>query len=175
MNSIAGIKALCGRNGGAVCTSSNAKAVLEWAFDQGERVLFLPDQHLGRNTGLDMGISLDEMVVWNPFRQLGGNTPEQLRRAKMVLWQGHCSVHTRFTTSQIDAARALHPDINIVVDPECPMETVQAADMVGSTEFIRNRSIRPSLAANGGSALRSAWSTGWRSTTRIKPFSAWTR
>ena len=139
MNSIAGIKALCGRNGGAVCTSSNAKAVLEWAFDQGERVLFLPDQHLGRNTGLDMGISLDEMVVWNPSRQLGGNTPEQLRRAKMVLWQGHCSVHTRFTTSQIDAARALHPDINIVVHPECPMETVQAADMVGSTEFIREQ------------------------------------
>jgi quinolinate synthase len=139
MNSIAGIKALCGRNGGAVCTSCNAKAVLEWASDQGERILFLPDQHLGRNTGLDMGISLDEMVVWNPFRQLGGNTPEQLRRAKMVLWQGHCSVHTRFTTSQIDAARALHPDINIVVHPECPMETVQAADMVGSTEFIREQ------------------------------------
>lgn len=139
MNSIAGIKALCGRNGGAVCTSSNAKVVFEWAFDQGERVLFLPDQHLGRNTGLDMGIPLDEMVVWNPFRQLGGNTPEQLRRAKMVLWQGHCSVHTRFRTSQIDAARALHPDINIVVHPECPMETVQAADMVGSTEFIREQ------------------------------------
>ena len=93
----------------------------------------------GRNPAPDMGISLDEMVVWNPFRQLGGNTPEQLRRAKMVLWQGHCSVHTRFTTSQIDAARALHPDINIVVDPECPMETVQAADMVGSTEFIREQ------------------------------------
>ena len=137
MNSIAGIKALCGRNGGAVCTSSNAKKVLEWAFEQGERVLFLPDQHLGRNTALELGVPLDEMVVWNPFRQMGGNTPEQLRKAKMVLWQGHCSVHTRFTVSQIDAARALHPDINIIVHPECPMETVQAADMVGSTEFIR--------------------------------------
>ncbi|MCH7736207.1 MAG: quinolinate synthase NadA [Chloroflexi bacterium] len=137
MNSIAGIKALCGRNGGVVCTSSNAKAALEWAFDQGERILFLPDQHLGRNTALDLGVPLDEMVVWNPFRRLGGNTPEQLRGAKMVLWQGHCAVHTRFTTGQIDAARALHPDINIVVHPECPMETVQAADMVGSTEFIR--------------------------------------
>ncbi len=139
MNSIAGIKALCGQNGGVVCTSSNAKAVLEWAYAQSERVLFLPDQHLGRNTALDLGVALDEMVVWNPFRQMGGNTPEQLRRAKMVLWQGHCSVHTRFTVSQIDAARALHPDINIVVHPECPMETVQAADMVGSTEFIRER------------------------------------
>ena len=115
MNSIAGIKALCGRNNGIVCTSSNAKAALEWAFEQGECMLFLPDQHLGRNT------------------------PEQLRRAKMVLWQGHCSVHTRFTTSQINAARALHPDINIIAHPECPMETVQAADMVGSTEFIREK------------------------------------
>ena len=137
MNSIAGIKALCGRNGGAVCTSSNAKPVLEWAFGQGERVLFLPDQHLGRNTALEMGIPLEGMVVWNPFRQLGGNSPEQLRKAKMVLWQGHCSVHTRFTVSQIEAARALHPDINILVHPECPMDTVQAADMVGSTEYIR--------------------------------------
>ena len=139
MNSIAGIKALCGRNGGAVCTSSNAKAVVEWAFTQSERVLFLPDQHLGRNTALELGVPLDEMVVWNPFRQMGGNTPEQLRKAKMVLWQGHCSVHTRFTTGQIDSARALHPDINIIVHPECPMETVQAADMVGSTEFIREK------------------------------------
>ena len=137
MNSIAGIKALCGRNGGTVCTSSNAKPVLEWAFEQGDRVLFLPDQHLGRNTALEMGIPLDEMVVWNPFRQLGGSTAEQLRKAKMILWQGHCSVHTRFTVGQINAARALHPDINIVVHPECPMETVQAADMVGSTEYIR--------------------------------------
>ena len=137
MNSIAGIKALCGRNGGAVCTSSNAAAVLRWAFEQGRRVLFLPDQHLGRNTALKMGIGLDEMVVWNPFRAMGGNTPEQLRNAKMVLWQGHCSVHTRFTVQQIEAARERFPDINILVHPECTMETVQAADLVGSTEFIR--------------------------------------
>jgi len=137
MNSIAGIKALCGQNGGAVCTSSNAKAVVEWAFSQSGRVFFLPDQHLGRNTGLDLGVPLDEMVVWNPFRRLGGNTPEQIRNAKMVLWQGHCAVHTRFTVGQIEAARVLHPDINILVHPECPMETVQAADMVGSTEYIR--------------------------------------
>ncbi len=121
MTSTAAIKALCGRNNGIVCTSSNAPATFDWAFGRGQRVLFLPDQHLGRNTAVKMGIGVDEMVVWNPFRQLGGNTPEQLRRAKMVLWQGHCSVHTRFTTSQIDAARARYPDINIVVHPECPM------------------------------------------------------
>ena len=137
MNSIAGIKALCGRNDGAVCTSSNAPAVLRWAFEKAERVLFLPDQHLGRNTALKLGIPLDEMVVWNPFKRMGGNTPEQLRRAKMVLWQGHCSVHTRFTAAQIQAARERYPDLNVLVHPECPMETLEAADMNGSTEFIR--------------------------------------
>ena len=139
MNSIAGIKALCGRNGGAVCTSSNAGAVLEWAFKQSGRVLFLPDQHLGRNTALKLGVPLDEMVVWNPFRAMGGNTTEQLRRAKMVLWQGHCSVHTRFTVNQIYSARERFPDVNVLVHPECVMETVQAADLVGSTEFIRSQ------------------------------------
>ena len=137
MNSIASIKALCGRTGGAVCTSSNAGAVMEWAFQQSQRVLFLPDQHLGRNTGLTLGMSLDEMVVWNPFKRLGGNTPEQLRAAKLILWQGHCAVHTRFTVKQIDAARDRYPDVTVLVHPECPMETVQAADLVGSTEFIR--------------------------------------
>ena len=137
MNSIASIKALCGRTGGAVCTSSNAGAVMEWAFQQSQRVLFLPDQHLGRNTGLKLGISLDEMVVWNPFKRLGGNTPEQLRDAKLILWQGHCAVHTRFTVKQIEAARDRYPDVTVIVHPECPMETVQAADQVGSTEFIR--------------------------------------
>ena len=137
MNSIASIKALCGRTGGAVCTSSNARAVMEWAFQQCQRVLFLPDQHLGRNTGLKLGMSLDEMVVWNPFKRLGGNTPEQLRAAKLILWQGHCAVHTRFTVKQIDAARDRYPDVTVLVHPECPMETVQAADLDGSTEFIR--------------------------------------
>ena len=137
MNSIASIKALCGRNGGAVCTSSNAAAVLEWAFDKTDRVLFLPDQHLGRNTGLKLGIPADQMVVWNPFKRLGGNTPEQLRDAKLVLWQGHCAVHTRFTVGQIEAARQRFGDVRVLVHPECPMETVQAADLVGSTEFIR--------------------------------------
>ena len=137
MNSIAGIKALCGRNNGAVCTSSNAVRVLEWAFENAQRVLFLPDQHLGRNTALKLGIPLDQMVVWNPFKPLGGNTPEQLTNAKMVLWQGHCSVHTRFTVSQIESARQRFPNVNVLVHPECPMETVQAADLNGSTEFIR--------------------------------------
>ena len=139
MNSIAGIKALCGRNGGAVCTSSNADAVLRWAFEQGKRVLFLPDQHLGRNTALKMGIPLDEMALWNPFRALGGNTPDQLRRAKIVLWQGHCSVHTRFTVKQIELARQRFPEVTVIVHPECVMETVQAADRVGSTEYIRSQ------------------------------------
>ena len=137
MNSIASIKALCGRTGGAVCTSSNAGAVMEWAFQQSQRVLFLPDQHLGRNTGLKLGMSLDEMVVWNPFKRLGGNTPEELRATKLILWQGHCAVHTRFTVKQIDAARDRYPDVTVLVHPECPMETVQASDLVGSTEFIR--------------------------------------
>ena len=137
MNSIAGIKALCGRNGGAVCTSSNAAAVVEWGFENAQRLLFLPDQHLGRNTGIKLGISPDEMVVWNPFKTLGGNTPQQLRDAKMVLWQGHCSVHTRFTVKQIEAARDRYPDVTVLVHPECPMETVQAADINGSTEVIR--------------------------------------
>jgi quinolinate synthase len=137
MNATAEIKALCGRNGGIVCTSSNAPAVFRWAFERGERVLFLPDQHLGRNTGLQMGIPLEEMVVWNPFKPLGGHTPEELRAAKVILWQGHCAVHTRFTVKQIEAARKRYPDIKVIVHPECPAETVQAADMYGSTEVIR--------------------------------------
>ena len=138
MNSTAGIKALCGRNGGIVCTSSNATATFEWAFERGERVLFLPDQHLGRNTGLKMGIGLDDMLVWNPFKPLGGHTEEALRKAKLILWQGHCSVHTRFTVAQIEEARQKFPDVNVIVHPECTMEVVQAADLVGSTEFIIN-------------------------------------
>ena len=137
MNSIAGIKALCGRNNGAVCTSSNAAAVVEWGFQNAERILFLPDQHLGRNTGIKLGMSPSDMVVWNPFKPLGGNTPQQLRDAKMVLWQGHCSVHTRFNVNQIQAARDRYPDVTVLVHPECTMETVQAADMNGSTEVIR--------------------------------------
>ena len=137
MNSTADIKALCGRNEGIVCTSSNAPATFDWAFERGQRVLFLPDQHLGRNTGLKMGIGLDEMVLWNPFKRLGGNTEEQLVNSKAILWQGHCSVHTRFTLDQIALARQKYPDVNILVHPECTMEVVQAADFNGSTEYIR--------------------------------------
>ena len=137
MNTISGLKALCGRHGGIVCTSSNAAAALRWSYQRADRVLFLPDQHLGRNTGLKLGLSLDDMVVWNPFKPLGGNTPEKLRKARLILWQGHCSVHTRFTVKQIESARARHPDIKVIVHPECIMEVVQAADMDGSTEVIR--------------------------------------
>ena len=136
MNSTAAIKAMCGRNNGIVCTSSNAPATFKWALEQGERILFLPDQHLGRNTGLKVGISPDEMLVWNPFKPLGGHTLEELERARLILWQGHCSVHTRFTVEQIQEARRQHPDVRVVVHPECFMETVQAADLNGSTEYI---------------------------------------
>ena len=136
MNSTAEIKALVGENGGAVCTSSNADRVVAWAFQQGKRVLFLPDQHLGRNTGAKMGVPLDEMVLWNPFQPLGGNTAEALERSKMILWKGHCSVHTRFTTDQIARARQEYPDVQVIVHPECMLESVQEADYVGSTELI---------------------------------------
>ena len=136
MNSTAAIKALCGRNGGIVCTSSNAPATFEWALSEGARILFLPDQHLGRNTGLKMGIRLDEMLVWNPFKPLGGHTEDKLRQARLVLWQGHCSVHTRFTVPQIEQARRVHPDVQVVVHPECTVDVVEAADCNGSTEYI---------------------------------------
>ncbi len=137
MNSSAAIKGFVGRHGGIVCTSSNAATVLEWAFARGQRVLFLPDQHLGRNTARAMGIGLDEMVMWNPNRPLGGNTPEALREAKVLLWFGFCSVHKRFTVDQIDKARAEHPGVRVIVHPECPMPVVDAADESGSTDIIR--------------------------------------
>jgi len=143
MNSSADIKAFCGRNGGVVCTSSNAQTVLEWAFEQkpdvegGAKVLFLPDQHLGRNTAvLKLGLSLDDCVVWNPRLPSGGLTPEQIRDATMILWQGHCSVHGRFSPDAVDDLRATIPDVRILVHPECQHEVVTKADLVGSTEFI---------------------------------------
>lgn len=136
MNSTADIKALCGRNGGIVCTSSNADLTFEWAFERTKRVLFLPDQHLGRNTALKMGIPEDEIIVWNPYAPMGGHTPEVLRRATVILWQGHCSVHTRFTPKQIQESRDKYPEVNVIVHPECTRETVDAADYVGSTEYI---------------------------------------
>ena len=137
MNSTAAIKALCGRNGGLVCTSSNADAAYDWALERGKRIFFLPDQHLGRNTGLAKGIPAEDMAVWNPFKPMGGLSETQIRDSKVVLWQGHCSVHTRFTVKQIEDARREDSDVNVVVHPECVREVVDAADYNGSTEFIR--------------------------------------
>lgn len=136
MNSAASLKAFCGRNGGIVCTSSNAARVYDWAFERGERILFFPDEHLGRNTGLKKGIPLDKMVVWDPFQPLGGNTEEALRNATVILWKGYCSVHARFTVEQIDTARTAYPDVQVIVHPECDYRVVQAADYDGSTEKI---------------------------------------
>ncbi|MCL4523565.1 MAG: quinolinate synthase NadA [Acidobacteria bacterium] len=136
MNSTAAIKGFTGEHGGAVCTSSNADKVIRFAFEHGERVLFLPDEHLGRNTAFRMGIPLDQMVVWDPFRELGGNTPEQLRNAKMILWKGYCSVHQRFLPEHVDRAHRDIPGVKVIVHPECRFEVVQKADMAGSTEQI---------------------------------------
>jgi quinolinate synthase len=136
MNSAASLKAFCGRNGGIVCTSSNAGRVFDWAFDRGEKLFFFPDEHLGRNTGVKKRIPLERMVVWDPFQPLGGNTPEQLRAATIILWKGYCSVHARFTVEQIAQARADYPDVNVIVHPECRLEVVQAANDDGSTERI---------------------------------------
>ncbi|MFC0624454.1 quinolinate synthase NadA [Kribbella deserti] len=139
MNSSADIKAFCGRNGGVVCTSSNAEVALNWAFERGEKVLFLPDQHLGRNTAvLELGLSLDECVVYDPHKPHGGLTSEQLAAAKMILWRGHCSVHGRFTAASVDDVRARVPGVNVLVHPECRHEVVTKADLVGSTEYIIN-------------------------------------
>ncbi|PZE23073.1 quinolinate synthase NadA, partial [Curtobacterium sp. MCBD17_028] len=137
MNSAADLKAFCGRHGGIVCTSSNAATVLEWAFERGQRVLFFPDQHLGRNTAKAMGVSTDRMPMWNPRKPLGGNDAATLQAAQVVLWHGFCSVHRRFTVEQIEQARAADPDVVVVVHPECPMEVVDAADVAGSTDLIR--------------------------------------
>jgi quinolinate synthase len=136
INSAAAIKALVGENGGTVCTSSNAAATLKWGWQQKEKILFLPDQHLGRNTAFKMGVSLDHMVVWDPNEPLGGLTREQIDAAKLILWKGHCSVHVRFTTKQIDKVRAEHPGIKVIVHPEVPFDVLQAADDSGSTEYI---------------------------------------
>jgi quinolinate synthase len=137
MNSTAAIKAFTGRHGGTVCTSSNAKRALEWAFEQGEKVLFLPDQHLGRNTAVrELGLSLDDCVVYNPHKAGGGLTAEQLRAAKVILWMGHCSVHGRFTVDAVREVRERGPGINILVHPECTYEVAQEADYIGSTEYI---------------------------------------
>jgi quinolinate synthase len=157
MNSSADIKAFCGRQGGAVCTSSNARRALTWAFEQREpgqgKVLFLPDQHLGRNTAvLELGLSLDDCVVYDPHRPGGGLTAEQLRAARMILWRGHCSVHGRFSADCVDDVRARVPGVQVLVHPECRHEVVTRADLVGSTEFI----IKTIESAPAGSA----WAVG---------------
>jgi quinolinate synthase len=136
MNSTAAIKAFTGEHGGSVCTSSNAAEVMKWAFESGEKVLFLPDEHLGRNTGYRMGIPLDQMIVWDPYEEFGGNTPEAIRTARIILWEGYCSVHQRFTPQQVDRVRREHPGIRVIAHPECRFEVAQAADQIGSTEGI---------------------------------------
>jgi len=153
MNSSAAIKSFTGEHGGTVCTSSNAKAAMTWAFTQGEKILFLPDQHLGRNTAVkDLGLSLDDCVLWNPWKPMGGLTEEQIRNAKVLLWRGHCSVHGRFSKESIDDVRSRIPDVKILVHPECTHDVVAHADVVGSTEFI----IKTIEAAPSGSS----WAIG---------------
>jgi quinolinate synthase len=136
MNSTAAIKAFTGEQGGSICTSSNAAGVMKWAFEKGEKVLFLPDEHLGRNTGYRMGIPLEQMIVWDPYEEFGGNTPEAIRSARIILWKGYCSVHQRFTPQQVERVRREHPGIRVIVHPECRFEVAEAADQIGSTEGI---------------------------------------
>lgn len=137
MNSSAALKGFCGERGGIVCTSSNAATVLEWAFERGQRVLFFPDQHLGRNTAKAMGVPLEQMPMWNPRKDLGGNDEATLLDSRVILWHGFCSVHKRFNVGQIEKARAEFPGLQVIVHPECPMEVVDAADSAGSTDFIK--------------------------------------
>ena len=136
INSAASIKAFCGERGGVVCTSSNADATLRWAWERGEQILFLPDQHLGRNTAYKIGVPLDQMVVWDPDTAFGDVEPAALLGARMILWKGHCSVHTRFGVPQVEMVRRQHPGVRVIVHPECTWDVVQAADDSGSTEYI---------------------------------------
>jgi quinolinate synthase len=136
INSSAAIKAFVGDHGGIVCTSTNAASVMAWAWEHGEKLIMLPDQHLGRNTAYRMGVPLDRMVVWDPHEVWGGLEPEQVKAASLILWKGHCSVHTRFTVAQIDAFRKQHPGGRVIAHPECTFDVVQAADESGSTEHI---------------------------------------
>ncbi len=153
MNSSAAIKAFTGRHGGTICTSSNAGRALGWALDKGEKVLFLPDQHLGRNTAVrDRGLSLSDCVVYDPHKPGGGLTVQQLREATMILWKGHCSVHGRFTVSSVDEVRVRAPGVQVLVHPECTHEVVEAADLVGSTEFI--------IATVAAAPAGSSWAIG---------------
>jgi quinolinate synthase len=152
INSTAAIKAFVGKNGGAVCTSSNARKVMEWALARGEKALFLPDEHLGRNTGYGLGIPLDRMAIWNPAEENGGLTDREITAAQIYLWKGHCSVHQRFRPEHVERARMSHPGIRVIAHPECSWEVCQAADEVGSTEYIIKRIVE----APAGSA----WAVG---------------
>jgi quinolinate synthase len=152
MNSTAAIKSFTGEHGGAVCTSSNAAVVVRWAFERGEKVLFLPDEHLGRNTAFRMEIPLDQMIVWDPYRELGGNTAEAIHNARVILWKGYCSVHQRFTPKHIERVRREHPGIRVIVHPECRYDVAQAADQIGSTEGI--------IKAIAGSPAGTQWAVG---------------
>jgi quinolinate synthase len=152
INSAASIKAFCGEHGGVVCTSSNAAATMRWAWDRGEKLLMLPDQHLGRNTAFRMGVPLDEMVVWDPTEVWGGLSPDDIERAKLILWKGHCSVHTRFSVQQIATFRKQYPRGRVIVHPECTFDVVQAADDSGSTEHI--------IKTVTGSPEGSVWAVG---------------
>ena len=153
MNSSAAIKSFTGEHGGTICTSSNAQKTLEWAFAKGEKVLFLPDQHLGRNTAvLSLGLSLDDCVLWNPWKPMGGLTEDQIRGAKMILWRGHCSVHGRFTRESIQEVRTRIPGVQVITHPECQHEVVVDSDVVGSTEKI--------IQAVSSSPAGSKWAIG---------------
>ena len=153
MNSSAAIKSFTGEHGGTICTSSNAQKTMEWAFTKGEKILFLPDQHLGRNTAvLSLGLSLEDCVLWNPWKPMGGLTPEQLRAAKVILWRGHCSVHGRFSVESVNEVRRRVPGVKVLVHPECQNEVVSIADVVGSTEGI--------IRAVSESAPGSKWAIG---------------
>lgn len=153
MNSSAAIKSFTGKNGGTICTSSNAEKSMKWALEKGEKILFLPDQHLGRNTAVaSLGLTPEDCVIWNPWKPMGGLTEDEIRNATIILWRGHCSVHGRFTKSSIDEYRSKVPDIKIIVHPECQHEVVQAADVVGSTEKI--------IQVVSGSPAGSKWAVG---------------
>ncbi|MBS1726704.1 MAG: quinolinate synthase NadA [Armatimonadetes bacterium] len=137
INSAANLKAFVGEHDGTVCTSTNAPTAVAWALEQGDKVFFFPDQHLGRNTGVKLGYDPEtQMILWDPFKPLGGNTEESIRTAKFILWKGHCSVHKRFSVEQIEKARREHPGVKVLVHPECELDVVKAADLNGSTEFI---------------------------------------
>ena len=152
MNSTAAIKSFTGEHGGSACTSSNAEAVMRWAFTRGEKILFLPDEHLGRNTGYRMGIPLDKMIVWDPYEERGGKAPEDLQNARVILWKGYCSVHQRFLPEHVVRVRQKHSGMRVIVHPECRFEVAQMADEIGSTEGI----IRSILASPAGTQ----WAVG---------------